>query len=538
MSAATSRPKSATRGRKLRNAFLAMVLGVVLSLLAGELVLRLFLFNPTLELGGLGESIRHPEKYCDGDSEDDYWKLRSSFQDPALIVDAPNPDPITGWTGSFVTPGSYEHINEQAIRGRQVVILYGDSFAQCNTPPEECFQAILERSELSREYVLLNFGVGGYGLDQIYLLLKHSIDRFKALDPIVIVGILVESDFERTVLSFRDWPKPRLELVDGRLTPREPVQTNTKEFLARNPVSIRSFLWRFFLYHPARIMGKRRALWRANEELVAEKKRLNRAILLEIEHELSSRRLRHFFLVFHAEQGALETWNLFDWQEKMVADVCAELSIPLVDTRPYLRFASDSKPQKCAEFYGHSGPLNAHHNSVGNLICFEAFRQGLRGDFGPADMQHLDGLRKHGLFDSGTTDKTPIYLLGRAATLITHGSKERLRATESTGPSRLLLRADVLGSTKVEFDLSSEAKRFTGSLHTMKTRDQGCDGVALALSVEIDGVIVLEQAVPPAAAALALGIDLTGKKTLAFIVEGFGGGAGCDWVCIEDPRLE
>src|SRR4029078_956949 len=101
-----------------------MAVGILLALLAGELVLRLFLFHPTLELGGLGASIRHPEKYCDGDSEDDYWKLRSGFQEPATRSDAPNPDPITGWTGSFVTPGTYEHVNETAVHGRQVVLLY------------------------------------------------------------------------------------------------------------------------------------------------------------------------------------------------------------------------------------------------------------------------------------------------------------------------------------------------------------------------------------------------------------------------------
>ena len=111
------------------------------------MLLRLFLFHPELELGGIGASIRQPQKFCDGDSEDDYWKLRSGFQDPALIVDGPSPDPKVGWTGSFITPGTYEHVNESAIRGRKLVLLYGDSFSQCNTPPEECFSPAWNRRE-------------------------------------------------------------------------------------------------------------------------------------------------------------------------------------------------------------------------------------------------------------------------------------------------------------------------------------------------------------------------------------------------------
>jgi hypothetical protein len=517
---------------------LAVALGVVLSLLAGELVLRLFLFHPKLDVGGLGESIRQPQKYSDGDTEDDYWKLRSGFQDPSLIVDAPNADPITGWTGSFITPGTYAHVNENAIRGRQVVILYGDSYAQCNTPPAECFQAILERSDLARQYVMMNYGVGGYGLDQIYLLLKHSIDRFKDVDPIVIVGILLESDLERSVLSFRDWPKPHLAIVDGSLVLPKPVETDTKKFLAENPVSIKSFLWRFFLFHPAHFMSKLRAKWRTNDRIRAEKEVLNRRILIEIDRELTSRHLRHFFLIFHAEQGALEPWDLFVWQEQLIRDVCAEFSIPLVDTRPYLTFAADNRPVKAAQFYGHSGPLNAHHNAVGNVVCFEAFRQGLRGDFGTPDMQHLAEMKRHGLFDSGDPVRVSMELLGRPATLILHGSTERIRVTETSKPERLILRADVLGPTHAEFDLAGKSKRFTGRVHTMKDSDKDCAGIELDFTVEVDGRVVLEHSVPPASQALDLDIDLADKHTLSLGVRGFGGGAGCEWVCIENPRLE
>jgi hypothetical protein len=534
----TAPPARTPLRRRIRNILLALGLGVFLSLLAGELVLRLFLFHPNLELGGLGASIRQPDKYSDGNDEDDFWKLRCITHGPAAMVDAPGPDPITGWTGYLITPGSYEHVDEVKIHGRRPVILYGDSFAQCNTPPAECFQTILEHSGLESKYALVNYGVGGYGLDQIYLLLLHSIDRFKDRDPIVIVSVLLESDFDRTTLSFRDWPKPRLEIVNGSLVPRGPVVTDIRKFLEQNPISIRSYLWRFFLYHPANFLLRQRQKWRTDDALQQEKKRLNRRILVEIEHELSSRHLQHFFLVFHAEQGALKPWDVFAWQEQMIWDVAAEFSIPIVDTRPYLSFASDGLPIKCAQFYGHSGHLEGHHNAVGNLVCFEAIRQGLSGDFAAPDFEHLAEMKRRGLFELGAEEKRPITLLGRPATLVLHGSKENLRAVEGSDPKRLFLRADVLGQTKAVFDLSGEAKRFTGSLHRVRNPDQGCAGVDLTFEITVDGKTVLQHEVPPAADALGLDIDLAGRQSIALTIRGFGGQAGCEWACIDDPRLQ
>ena len=167
-------PARSSRTRKLRNALLTLVLGAVIALGGGELVIRMFLFHPDLSAGGIGQSLRQAGRYANGDSDDDYWKLISAFQGEPALVDASNPDPITGWTDGSITPGTYEHIDEVSIGERRPVLLYGDSFAQCGTPPDECFTALLERSEFAEKYAMLNYGVGGYGLDQIYLLLKNS----------------------------------------------------------------------------------------------------------------------------------------------------------------------------------------------------------------------------------------------------------------------------------------------------------------------------------------------------------------------------
>ncbi len=538
MSVPSSSPSRKSLWRKLANACIATIVGVVLALVSGELLLRLFLFQPSLELFGLGQGIRQPQKYADGDSDDDYWKLRSGFQDPETIVDAPNADPITGWTGSYVTAGTYAHVDEPTVRGRQLVLLYGDSFAQCNTPPNECFQAILEQSDLAQKYAMLNYGVGGYGFDQTYLLLAHSIDRFKALDPIVIVSVLVESDLDRSVLAFRDWPKPRLSCDGNRLVARGPVNTNARRFLAENRPRITSYLWRFFLFHPARFMRDVRTRWRTDERVAAEKIDLNRRILIEIDRELASRGLRHFLLVFHAEQGAIVPWDMFTREEQMLHDVCAELALPLVDTRPYLAFASDDNPVNAARLYGHAGSLEGHHDVAGNLVCFEAIRQGLSGRFDEPDFTHLSSLKRHGLFDSGAIHTETMTIVGRQASVIGHGAKERVRVAEQTDRDQLLLRADAGGSTRVVFELGSTMRRFRGAVHALKNPEGACAGVEIGFTVQVGDETVLERAVPSAADPVALDVDLNGKPSLSLIVEGVGGGAACEWVCIEKPRFE
>jgi hypothetical protein len=515
-----------------------LVLGAVGALCAGEVAIRILIFHPDLCPRALSQKFREAQRYAEGNNDDDYWKLTCLLQGESALTDAPNPDPITGWTGPFITPGTYEHCDEPSIGSRRPVILYGDSFAQCGTGPSECFQSILERSELGTQYALMNYGVGGYGLDQIYLLLHNSIDRFAQRNPIVIVGILVDSDLERSVLEFRCWPKPRLDVVGTRLVARGPVETSTREFLAQHPVGIASYLWRFLLYQRGSFLAGARAHWRGEERIKAEKQILNRTLLHEIENELSSRHLEHFYLVFHSELGALRHWDDFAWQEQMIEDVCAERGAMLVDTRPYLAFASKDRDKNCARFYGHGSPLQGHHNALGNLVCFEAIRRGLLRESGPCDMRHLEGLELQGLLEAAPAEVTSAVFLGRNATLITHGSQGSPRAVQTSDPDRFLLRADSTGATVTKFELAGGEKRFTGVLHTVAGAEQGCPEQGLRFTVEVDGLAVLECDAPPLANARSIDIDLAGKRSLAITVAGDRGGMGCAWLCIEHPRLE
>ena len=102
----------------------------------------------------------------------------------------------------------------------------------------------------------------------------------------------------------------------------------------------------------------------------------------------------------------------------------------------------------------------------------------------------------------------------------------------------MLLRADTSGSTAVKFELSGGAKRFSGMLFSLAKPDQGCPESGLSFSIEVDDAKVIECAVPVTAKALALDINLAGKQSLTLLIKGDRGGAGCSWICIENPRLE
>lgn len=127
---------------------------------------------------------------------DDYHKLEVIFGTTGYR--SVKPHPLLGWIGDF-SPETYEHNLSHNIQGRRSVLLYGDSFGRCNIKP--CFQEILNSDpDFSDRHYLLNFSRGNYGVDQIYLTMKSSIDLYD--DPIVVFSFMT-LDLDRVVLKLR-----------------------------------------------------------------------------------------------------------------------------------------------------------------------------------------------------------------------------------------------------------------------------------------------------------------------------------------------
>jgi hypothetical protein len=181
--------------RRLSVGFLGITLpALIFTAIASEGIFRTLLFSKI----GFMEKFRQPGLYFDYDSEDNYWKLFYYLN--GTLRPPENPHPLLGWVGYF-SRETYLHDEASQIEGRKVVLLYGDSFAGCLTPKEECFEGVLNADdEFAASCYLLNYGVCNYDVDQIFLLRKNSLEHYQ--NSFVIVSLLVH-DVDRSMLSVR-----------------------------------------------------------------------------------------------------------------------------------------------------------------------------------------------------------------------------------------------------------------------------------------------------------------------------------------------
>jgi hypothetical protein len=108
--------------------------------------------------------------------------------------------------------GAREHPYAKPAGTRRVLV-FGDSFTFGeDVSDDETYSHYLEQSLAGVE--VLNFGVHGYGHDQILLYLREEGVKYQP--DVVVLGFLYD-DMERNLLGFRDYAKPRFELRGGRL---------------------------------------------------------------------------------------------------------------------------------------------------------------------------------------------------------------------------------------------------------------------------------------------------------------------------------
>ena len=178
--------------------------------------------------------------------DDDYWLLRkqwSSVHPPFTLHQE------LGWIGDFDAE-TYRHTLEKEQKGRIPILLFGDSFSAC-VDEVLCFEDILdEHPTMSKDYYILNYGVGGYGIDQILMLMKRVVPLYP--DAIVIAGFMT-LDIDRAHLRYRDANKPKMDVHNKTLvlthTPKDDVKLNISSYLYRKmlfshftPTKVRSYL--------------------------------------------------------------------------------------------------------------------------------------------------------------------------------------------------------------------------------------------------------------------------------------------------------
>ncbi len=308
-------------GSRVKWGWTTGVPSVLLTLIAAELIFRSLIFSSLPFMA----PWKHPDLYA-SNLTSDYFKLQHLF---GIERCAEASDHTIGWVNRRLFEGpDYRHAEAESLGSRTPVLLYGDSFAQCLTSREECFQAILNTDpDFGASHYLLNYGVEGYGVDQIYLLYERTINLFNS--PVVVVSIL-DRDLERAVSASTWGIKPYFTVCGGLLQLHtEHLGTGLEEFFKSNPPEVRSYLFRLVKYN--RLIPEPVASWlRGTEQERARIKEVNREIILKFASDLRKRGIKHVFLVF---EHAKTIVSPPDWRLVFLVDMFRENGIPFMLTR-------------------------------------------------------------------------------------------------------------------------------------------------------------------------------------------------------------
>lgn len=111
---------------------------------------------------------------------------------------------------------SLREYQEAVPAGKTRIMAIGDSFVMgFGVENQEAFPAVMEQEH--GDWEVMNFGVAGYGLDQMLMIVRHFAPRYRP--NVVLVGIFPE-DFWRSTRAFADTghAKPYFVLSsDGKL---------------------------------------------------------------------------------------------------------------------------------------------------------------------------------------------------------------------------------------------------------------------------------------------------------------------------------
>ncbi len=373
------RPAPAVRtGRR----WLTLVLALPAGLLLTELGLRWLLFGGSDSARDLAErwDLRRAGLYASQD-ETDFWKLRRLLlPEDEGRWDPPNlHDPLLGWRAPKIL-ANYDHERRSAIAGRRPVLLYGASFAARG------FEGAFAETELEESYALISYAVGGYGPDQVLLLLRESLPYFRDLDPIVVFGFVASGDFGRAALDLRTWPRPRSRVGDdGRVEfDPEPVEEDLRAYFAAHPVRIRSYLWNAVVH--TMLPGAWRYRLTGAAARQAEIDALITAVVRDLSDVVVSSGLDAFFVLFHNPRDMASNGPRTR-EEAFVTRLLREEGLPFVSSRPVLRAASRSTGIPIRDFFVRPpDPAHGHPSPNGVRALVECFRRCLRGEFefGPA----------------------------------------------------------------------------------------------------------------------------------------------------------
>ncbi len=169
--------------------------------------------------------------------DDTYYRL---IQSPENVASGANYHPTLGWTSSRLHGHQSKLPWPPAFDNRPKTWIFGDSFMEGVFKPEESMPAQFETFKTNRQSI--NFGVAGYGLDQIWLRYKQQSGVIPAGETVVI-GIL-RADLDRTVFRYFFGFKPIFRQSDAgfELIP-PPSREESQTAFAEAPAAVGSYAY-------------------------------------------------------------------------------------------------------------------------------------------------------------------------------------------------------------------------------------------------------------------------------------------------------
>jgi hypothetical protein len=368
---------SISRARKLGHVLLRGVVALIATAALAEFSCRFLLHSQVCASWGIAKRLRDPARFGNYKSDDAYWEMKARLTPPDHLIRDPGWDPRLGWTSGPVHASDLCHDDEPLLAGRRPILFFGDSYA-FGVPDLTVgsFARWTEQSDLARDWCMLNYGCGGHGLDQIFLVLQGAVERHLERRPVVIASLLVDDDIDRCILSVRDWPKPRLVVRDGSLSPAVERVPSLDEYLAtRSALSGSRCL---DLLHGA---IQRKRFHQETPEQAERKRELGRAILTEMAAFLHARDVPFFFVLFLRD--GLTDPSLTGWREPLVISALDEAQAPWVSVRPAFRAHAELTGRAIEEYFVSDAELgHGHYNLLGNHVAFQVVREGLREHLG------------------------------------------------------------------------------------------------------------------------------------------------------------
>jgi len=297
---------------------------LVFTAVLAEFILRMAFALP----GGTIPVLQNPELLTDPNTDNAYWVLAARLGGK---IERDYVFPVRGWGQMRPTEDNPHGLRANARAAMSQpgprVFFYGDSFVHGMPFNQKTLPEMI--GEKSDSYVMVNLGVRGYGVDQMYLK-----SRELGLPPSgseIWVGILTW-DLDRAYLDFMYGQKPRYRIQNGILQlSNVPIETTDQEYVDSFRLPFRSWFLQTIRHQWKARQGLERSGPERDEKIV-----LNKAIMKEWISWCRSAGIPIRVILFHTRQDLAQD----SWRTRTVKEVCTEFNVPLLDTAdvllPYL----------------------------------------------------------------------------------------------------------------------------------------------------------------------------------------------------------